>query len=40
MWAIDSQPLKKVCMLFAVLPPKNGNSISANAFCAQSFVIA
>jgi len=32
MWAIDSQPLKRVCVLFAVLPPKNGNSANAKPF--------
>jgi hypothetical protein len=33
-------PQKGACVLFAVLPPKNGDSTGAKAFSAQSFAIA
>jgi hypothetical protein len=34
------QPLKRACVLFAVLPPKNSDSTGAKAFSAQGFAIA
>jgi hypothetical protein len=33
-------PEKGACVLFAVLPPKNGDSTGAKAFSAQGFAIA
>jgi hypothetical protein len=38
-WLPD-RPAKGMCVLFAVLPPKNGTSTSAMAGFAQGFAIA
>jgi hypothetical protein len=38
--AEDDGPQKSAYVLFAVLPPKNSDSIGAEAFSAQGFAIA